>query len=163
MVRSARPTRQTAAGFLIAILPMIAVCGCSRAGAHPDEAAAVAAIQKLGGKVDYAGEGAERRVIKVYLHQTQVGDDDLVVLKKLPKLKNLFLGKTNIGDPGLTHLEQAAELQTLGLNSTRVTDAGLKSLAELKNLKTVNLQETQVTAAGAAQLRKSLPAAKIAR
>jgi hypothetical protein len=137
--------------------------GCTRLAVQPDEAAAVAAIQKLGGKVEFDGTGADRRVVKVYLHQTQVSNDDLIALEKLPKLRNLFLGKTKISDQGLAHLEQAVELETLSLNATRVTDEGLKSLSGLKNLKTVNLQETQVTQAGVSQLRKSLPTAKIAR
>jgi hypothetical protein len=149
--------------FAISVWLILAIAGCTQSPGGADEAAAVALIQKLGGKVEYEGERAERRVVKVYLHQTRVSDDDLAVLEKLPKLRNLFLGKTKIGDAGLSHLEHADELQTLSLNSTAVTDAGLKSLSELKNLKTINLQETRVTAAGAAQLRKSLPAVKIAR
>lgn len=145
------------------LILLLGLFGCHQPpSAHPDEAAAIAAIQKLGGKVEFEGDGTERRVFKVYLHSTKVTDDDLAMLKKLPKLRNLFLGKTQISDAGLEHLEKSAELQTLSLNSTHVTDAGLQSLNWLKNLKTLNLQETQVTPAGAAQLRKSLPAAKIA-
>ena len=145
------------------VLFIVFVMGCGRPAGHLDEAAAVEAIQRLGGKVDYDGEGADRRVVKVYLHQTPVTDDDLAVLEKLPKLRNLFLGQTKIGDAGLVHLEQATELETLSVNATNLTDAGLKSLEGLKHLKTLNLQETRVTAAGVAQLRKSLPTAKIAR
>jgi hypothetical protein len=141
----------------------VGVLGCGGPAAHPDEAAAVIAIQKLGGKVEYEGQDADRRVIKVYLHNTAVQDSDLMALEKLPKLRNLFLGKTQIGDPGLEHLQKSGELQTLSLNSTRVTDAGLKSLAELKKLKTLNVKETQVTNAGAAQLKKAIPGATIAR
>ena len=137
--------------------------GCHQPAGHPDESAAVAAIQKLGGKVEFDHPGAGRRVIKVYLHNTAVQDADLAALEKLPKLKNVFLGKTQIGDAGLEYLQRASELQTLSLNSTRVTDAGLKSLTGLTNLKTLNLQETQVTAAGAAQLHKSLSGVTIAR
>ena len=137
--------------------------GCNQPAGQPDESAAVAAIQKHGGKVEFDHPGADRRVIKVYLHNTAVQDADLAALEKLPMLKNVFLGRTQIGDAGLEYLQGASELQTLSLNSTRVTDAGLKSLTGLTKLKTLNLQETQVTAAGAAQLCKSLSGVTIAR
>ena len=137
--------------------------GCNQPAGQPDESAAVAAIQKHGGKVEFDHPGGDQRVIKVYLHNTAVQDADLAALEKLPMLKNVFLGRTQIGDAGLEYLQGASELQTLSLNSTRVTDAGLKSLTGLTKLKTLNLQETQVTAAGAAQLCKSLSGVTIAR
>jgi hypothetical protein len=145
---------------VIAGLALLAGCGKSPETGHPDEAAAVAAIRRLGGQVEF---NAERRVIKVYLHTTPVTDDDLAVLETLPKLQNVFLGKTQIGDAGVSHLSNSAELKTLSLNSTRVTDDGVKSLGKLKNLKTLNVQDTKVTAQGASQLNRSLPDAKIAR
>ena len=89
---------------------------------------------------------------KVYLHETAVKDDDLALICKLTRVRNLFLGKTRIGDAGLKHLQTSEELQTLSLNSTQVTDAGLESLSKLTKLKTLNLQETQVTAGGLSRL-----------
>ena len=140
------------------------ILGCGQpTGENPDEAASVALIQKLHGKVEFDKPGKDQCVVKVYLHNTAVKDADLAALEKLPKLRNLFLGKTQIGDAGLEHLQKSGELQTLSLNSTRVTDIGLKSLKELAKLKTLNLQETQVTAAGVTELRKALPRATIAK
>lgn len=152
-------------GKVLAGLLILCSIGCGKPvpTGHPDEAAVVAAIEKLGGKVEFDAQPANRRVIKVYLHSTAVKDADLAVLEKLPKLQNLFLGKTQIGDAGLEHLQALSELKTLGLNTTQVTDAGLKSLAKLEQLKTVNLQETKVTASGANQLRKAIPEVKVAR
>lgn len=147
---------------LIATL-LICATGC---GAHPGntfEAATVALIQKLGGKVEFDGPGPNRQVVKVYLHQSAVRDEDLAALKNLSKLRNLFLGKTKITDAGLEHLHSLRELQTLSLNSTSVTDVGLKSLTELTQLKTLNLQETPTTAAGATRLKKLLPRLTVAR
>ena len=142
---------------------IVLILGCSKPLQNPDEAAAVAFIQKLGGKVEFVGEGKDQRVFKVYLHNTSVQDADLAVLETLPKLTNLFLGKTQIGDAGLLHLLKSGDLQTLSLNSTRVTDEGLKSLVTLTKLKTLNLQETKVTNDGLAELRKAIPEARIAR
>ncbi len=137
--------------------------GCGKIVIHPDEAAAVAAIQKLGGKVAFEGEGSDRRVIKVYLQSSSVRDADLSAVEKLPKLRNLFLGKTQISDTGLEHLRHSHELQTLSLNSTPVTDIGLTALEALTNLKTLNLQETKVTTAAVARLRKKRPRVTIAQ
>lgn len=152
-------------GKTLAGLLLLCVIGCGKPApsGHPDEAAAVATIEKLGGKVEFDAQPANRRVIKVYLHSTAVKDADLAMLEKLPKLQNLFLGKTQIGDAGLEHLQALSELKTLSLNSTQVTDDGLKSLAKQQQLKTVNLQETKVTAGGANQLQKAIPDVKVAR
>lgn len=143
------------------LLLMVAGCGGPRASAT--EAAAVAAIEKLGGKVEFDSKAPESPVIKVYLHGTAVTDSDLTVLPKLTQLQNLFLGKTKISDAGLEHVKGASHLKTLSLNGTAVTDAGLKQLADLKELKTLNVQETKVTAAGVDELRRTLPQVTIAR
>lgn len=148
--------------MLIAAL-LLCWSGCGQPVGHPDEVAAQKMIQRLRGKVEFDGTGPDRRIIKIYLHSTDVNDDDLAVLEHLPKLKNLFLGKTQISDAGLTHLMQSRELQTISLNATRVTDAGLAQLVELKDLKTVNLQDTKVTAEGAARLKKVIPGVTVAR
>ena len=149
--------------FVLSIVLFALGSGCSNPVGNPEEADAIAAIQKLKGKVEFEGEGQDRRVIKVYLHNTAVQDGDLAILSKLPKLRNLFLGKTHVGDPGLDHVGKSLELVTLSLNSTRVTDNGLKSLTKLAKLKTLNLQETQVTKEGVAALKKQLPGLTVAR
>ena len=151
-------TRCRRASWWVALVGVLSGCGGPAESLHPDEAAAVAAIRKLGGKVEF---DAERRAIKVHLHATAVQNDDLVLLAKLPNLQNLSLGKTQIGDDGLAHLAGCARLETLSLNSTNVTDSGLKPLMKLVNLKTLNVQETKVSRAGSAQLRRALPDLKV--
>jgi hypothetical protein len=143
-------------------LSSLLFAGCNPSPQNPGEAAAVSMILKLNGKVEYSGEGEDRHVIKVYLNETNVDDEDLGALEGLPNLRNLFLGNTEIGDDGLVHLGKCVELQTLSLNSTRVTDAGLGSLRTLKKMKTINLKETYVSAAGVSQLQKAIPGATIA-
>jgi hypothetical protein len=145
--------------MLVALLAI----GCQKPAGNPGEAAAIAAIQKLGGRVEVDEQQPEKPVIKVYLHSTPVQDADLAHLEHLKSLQNLFLGKTGITDAGLEHLRGASHLKTLSLNVTGVTDAGLKHLTELKNLKTLNLQETKVTPAGVAELKGKLRGVTIAR
>jgi Leucine-rich repeat (LRR) protein len=144
-------------------LPIVMTCGCAGSATNSGEAAAVAAIVKLGGKVEYNENSPDRPVAKVYLHGTAVQDSDLAALEKLPRLQNLFLGRTKISNAGLEHLQQANHLQTLSLNSTQVTDDGVRTLARLKNLRTLNLQDTKVTEACASELQAALPGLKVAR
>jgi len=144
------------------LLFLMIFVGCGGPKGNSAEAEAVAAILKLKGKIEFDEQNPDHSVVKVYLHSTEVKDEDLAAIEKLAKLQNLFLGKTSIGDAGLEHLKGAGGLRTLSLNGTQVTDAGLKSLAGLKNLKTLNLQDTQVTEAGLQQLRQALPGVTIA-
>lgn len=138
------------------------IAGCGGGAVNPSEAATVALIQKLGGKVETDAEKPDHSVLKVYLHNTKVQDADLASLKSLLRLQNLFLGKTGITDAGVEKLGTLTRLQTLSLNGTSVTDAGLKYLAPLSNLRTLNLQETKVTPTGIAELKRVLPTTTIA-
>ena len=137
--------------------------GCGRPAGNSAESAAIAAIEKLGGKVEVDQQLPDKPVIKVYLHSTPVTDADLVHIAQLKQVQNIFLAKTQITDAGLEHLRDAHGLKTLGLNATAVTDGGLIHLTGLTRLKTLNLQDTKVTAAGAAALKRKLPGVTIAR
>lgn len=151
--------------FAVLWIAVMMACspGCEKPWGNSAERAAAAAIHKLGGKVELEGQRDEQHVVKVYLHNIALDDDDLAPLGQFSKLRNLFLGNTQIGDKALEHLHNLGELQTLSLNSTRVTDKGLQHLAKLTKLRTLNLQETDVTAAGVTQLRTSLPDTTVAR
>jgi hypothetical protein len=145
------------------LLLVLSATGCGKPAGSPAEAAVVAAIRKLGGKVEFDEKQPDHPVLKVYLHRTDVMDSDLAEFPKLTRLQNLFLGQTKITDTGLEHLKGMIQLQTLSLNGTSVTDAGLVSLSTLTGLKTLNLQETKTTTAGVDELRRVLRTAMIAR
>lgn len=146
----------------VALILAVGVMGCGHRG-NPQEAAAVAAIERLAGTVEYDEKSPDKPVQKVYLNGTATTDADLAVLAKLPKLRNLFLGQTKITDAGLEHLKGRTSLVTLSLNSTDISDAGLKHVATLSGLKTLNLQDTKVSATGVQELRRALPTTTIAR
>lgn len=148
---------------IVALILLVGVTGCGHRSGDPQEAAAVSAIERLAGTVEYDKTSPDKFVQKVYLNGTAVKDADLVVLEKLPKVQNLFLGNTKITDSGLEHLKGKTSLVTLSLNSTAVSDAGIKHLAGLSSLKTLNLQDTRVTMMGASELRRALPTTTIAR
>lgn len=172
-MRIRRPIQAVPALFCVAI----GLClGCSNRS--PEQAEAIAAIQRLGGQVKYdKGQavvevalggtqvsGAELARISVFpelktlsLFDSPVGDDDLAALPDLKYLETLYLGRTRVTDAGLKHLARLAKLKNLGLSDTRVSDQGLKLLAWLSDLRTINVHRTQVTVTGGNDLKAALP------
>lgn len=110
---------------------------------------AVEAFEKLGGHVFYVGEQTAsdsipkslltlrrwlprvyfNEVIEVHLiHCIEVTDDDLVHLRELTGLQELWLPNTSVTDAGLDHLQGLTGLQYLHLGGTQITDAGAAEL-----------------------------------
>ena len=148
------------------------------------QAAAVAEIRKLGGRVkfDKKNPGTPIAVTLSGPKVTDVGlvhlkgltrlqsltrygpkvtDAGLVHLKGLTKLKTLDLRFTDVTGSGLVHLKGLTKLQSLDLSLTKVTDAGLVHLKGLTKLKSLDLGNTKVTAAGVKDLQAALPKCRI--
>src|SRR5207302_796007 len=123
--------------------------------ARADEASAVKAVEKLGGKVTRDDKLPGRPVIGVNLGHPKVTDADLKELKNLKQLTSLNLGDKQVTDAGLKDMQELKQLTTLNLGDTKVTDAGLKELKDLKQLTSLNLAETKVTADAVADLQKA--------
>src|SRR5215831_14460926 len=87
-----------------ALLGLLVLSAASRA----DEAAAVKAVQKLGGNV------IGKPVTFVNLLGTKVTDVGLKELKELKSLEMLQLGDTKITDVGLKELKELKSLKKLG-------------------------------------------------
>ena len=122
------------------------------AEANPEQAKAIAAIEKLGGKVTF--DANNQAVFGVSLRKTEVTDAGMVYLKALTSLEDLDLSHTKLTDAGLEHLKGLTKLRWLGLGGTKVTDAGLVHLKGLTKLQWVGLAETKVTDAGLEHLKK---------
>jgi Leucine-rich repeat (LRR) protein len=69
-------------------------------------------------------------------------DDGLQHLARLPRLRYLNLGGCAITDRGLEVLRQLPNLEWLNLGWTRITDEGVRHLEGCDNLTTVNLSGT---------------------
>src|SRR5437588_378616 len=138
----------------------VMLLACLSGAARADEASAVKAVEKLGGKITRDDKLPGKPVIGVNLGHPKVTDADLKELKNLKQLTSLNLGGTKVTDAGLKELKDLKQLTTLFLFATPVTNAGLK---ELKDLTSLNLAETRVTADGVADLQKALPGCKITR
>ena len=127
------------------------LAGC---GARPtaEQAEAIAAIERLGGKLKFADDRPGRPVIEIALGGTAASDADLACLARFPELETLSLFDSSIGDAGIAELKPLANLRTLYLGRTKITDAGLDALAGMQRLKTLGLSDTRVTDAGLLRL-----------
>ena len=160
-----------------------------RSYSAPDPDQAGAELERLGGKVkverDAAGRNPvvtidleEKRIrdadlkhleafadkpILLDLSGTAVGDEGLVHLRGLSRLRWLRLRGTPVSDAGLLQLEGLEHLSFLDLHGTRVDDAGMAHLRGLTRLRTLDVGGTRVTNAGIKDLKKALPKVEISR
>lgn len=94
------------------------------------------------------------RLTKLYMMDTQVTDEGLVILQKLSQLTELYLNGTQISDAGLAYLQKLKQLTKLNLSATHVSDAGLVHLQKLTQLTKLALYGTNVSDAGLTHLQK---------
>lgn len=113
-----------------------------------DEAAAIAAIEKLGGTVRQIAQNSDDKEAAFHLSGKELTDEGLVHLKEIANLTWLNLANTKITDAGLQSLAEIKTLTRLHLEKTSVGDAGLEHLKGLENLEYLNLYGTQVSDAG---------------
>jgi hypothetical protein len=80
-------------------------------------------------------------------------DEDLKLVKRLPRAQLLYLESTRVTDVGLEHINGLAELRVLDLLATQVTDVGLEHINGLTELRELELGATQVTGKGLRHLK----------
>ncbi len=146
---------------------------------------AVAAIKKMGGRVQADSKTPGQPVVKVYLfggkiagtgldclkalpavywvglHDSDTTNADVKHLKCLPKLRRLSLAETKITDAALIDLKEITTLEWLELHHCAITDVGLVHLKSLKKLKHLDLHGTKVTKEGIKELQDAIPNVKI--
>lgn len=122
-----------------------------------NQRAAVARIEQLGGRVKYdwqmgsptssaqhnppgwawlrrlVGDEYFQDVVFVNLAETKVSNDDLRLVARLRRTKELFLSNTEISDDGLTSICGMSELRFIGLDKTNVTNKGILALPQPRN------------------------------
>ena len=161
------------------ILPiaLLLIAGMPGFSAEPDDGqeAAIAAIKKLGGRVEL---DRNKAVVRVYFSGDKVTDAGMKNLKGLKSLRVLTVfdakvtslehlrgltkidyldfDNTPITDAGLEHLKGLTKLHYLGLTEAKVTDAALNHLKELKSLRILVLTDVGITDAGAKKFRSKL-------
>src|SRR5260370_26867254 len=117
-----------------------------------DEQRAVAAIERLGGKLTRGRDLPGKPVVVASLKGTGATDDDMRELKGFPHLQLLDLTGTKVGDAGLARLKGLTGLRSLILDFTPVTQDSIASLKNLPLLNTGMLDGTGGTDAGLSPL-----------
>ena len=150
----------TAHGRLLTFALLLAA-GCARQQAVsvpeeelplPGREGAIAAIEKMGGKIRFDEERPERPAVRVDLRQAKDPIAALQYLKELSEVQILDLSATAVTDPGLRPLEGLTKLRELILLGTEVGDQGMEHLKGLNELETLNLENTRITGQGLAHL-----------
>ncbi|HBU59153.1 MAG TPA: hypothetical protein DEB48_04845, partial [Verrucomicrobiales bacterium] len=141
--------------------------------ARADEKSAIAAIEKLGGRVLYVAKDSNEysvtitrnlfnkekgftaadvkllgelpNAVEISFQHPDTDDSWIIPIKNLGKLKKLHLQKTKISDKALNTIGTIGSLEYLNLYQTAVTDGGLDKLKNLKKLKALYLWQTKVT------------------
>jgi hypothetical protein len=128
--------------------------------------AAIAAMEEVGGRVDYdeakpfrsawlsplLGLPSSGEVVGVTVVGKDITDARMAHLEEFTNLEYLFLDSNNVTDKGLVHLRGLAKLKSLGLSQTEITDAGLVRIAGLTQLEDLTLDGTAITDAGMVHL-----------
>ncbi|MAY06296.1 MAG: hypothetical protein CMO72_03890 [Verrucomicrobiales bacterium] len=141
--------------------------------ARADEKSAIAAIEKLGGRVLYVAKDSKEynvtitknlfnkekgftaadakllgelsNAVEISFQHPDTDDSWITPIKNLGKLKRLHLEKTKITDKALDTVGAISSLEYLNLYKTAVTDEGMDKLKNLKKLKALYLWQTKVT------------------
>ena len=141
--------------------------------ARADEKSAIAAIEKLGGRVLYVAKDSKEynvtitknlfnkekgftaadtkllgelsNAVEISFQHPDTDDSWITSIKGLNKLKRLHLEKTKITDKALDTVGAISSLEYLNLYKTAVTDGGMDKLKNLKKLKALYLWQTKVT------------------
>jgi Leucine-rich repeat (LRR) protein len=114
------------------------------------------ALEQLGAVVEQTGG----KVTTVHLRDTHGTHSTLVLLAKLPTVRDADLSWLEAEGADLAPLAALTQLESVTFAHTPVRDEGLKTVGKLANLRSLDLEKTRITAeglqhlAGLKQLRK---------
>ena len=104
----------------------------------------VAAIQELGGVVEYASDEANSlqtflaqrlgpdftfEIYSVDFSETDIHDGNLELISELPSVVSVYLSSTKVTGDGLESLKRLTKLENLSLDRTEVTNGSLSHIA----------------------------------
>jgi hypothetical protein len=107
-----------------------------------------------GGKVGPSGISKLKdcsSLVRLYIHDINLGNDELTWLSSLPKLEALSLQRTGITGKVIKNIA-AADITVLNLSGNEISDDDMSDIARLKNLEVLALADTKITGAGIAKL-----------
>lgn len=111
-------------GALACLLVLGMFSGCG-GGIPPEQKEAMLRLRDLGAKINLDNGGYE-----VDFRGTAVEDDDLVLLQRIPHLRNVNLQGTRITDAGLEHLQGIDTIEFLYLQRTMATSGKVTELKQ---------------------------------
>lgn len=138
---------------LILVCTLVCVAAVTASAAW-DEEKGKAAIQQLGGKLQYGDGKYAKSVIGVDLSNTAVTDGDMRHLLNFKELRHLDVRITKVGDGATQYIGFLKNLKTLNMFRTGLTDAGLERLRNLKGLETLLVGGTKITDEGLKSVEK---------
>jgi hypothetical protein len=107
-----------------------------------------------GGKVTPSGIAKLKGcplLVRLYIHDIKLGNDELTWLSSLTKMEALSLARTGIDGKVLKNLT-AGDLAVLNLSGNDIGDDDMAQIARLKNLEVLALADTKITGAGITKL-----------
>jgi Leucine-rich repeat (LRR) protein len=90
-------------------------------------------------------------LVRLYIHDVKLGNDELAWLSSLTKLEALSLQRTGINGKVLKNLATGG-LTVLNLSGNDIGDDDMVQIARLKNLEVLALSDTKITGAGITKL-----------
>jgi len=94
-----------------------------------------------------------RRLQRLALRWANIGDEDLAVLARMPRLAELNLNETPVTDAGMNHVGQTHSLKMVELHHTKISDESLRDIARLSQLRRLRLSGTAIGDEGIRHLR----------
>src|SRR4051812_49954254 len=110
----------------VAVVLGLSLCA-SGAGVQfsPEQQKAADQLKAKGGSVMQLAADSDSLVVNLGLAGKQAGDEEVKLVKSLPKVVDLDLHGTAVTDAGLANLSGMKDLTRLRLDRTQITDAGL--------------------------------------
>ena len=139
------------------VLSVLVLAFCAVAAEVKLDAGQQEAVNKLkakGGLVMQLAADSDALVVGLSQAGKQATDEELALVKKLPKVVELNLAGTAVSDAGLANIAGIDTITVLHLENTGITDAGLPHVKGLSNLTYLNLYNTKVTDTGVANLNE---------
>ena len=143
VVKSGRAKREAAAHKFVTDLGAIAIRGAtSKRVESLTLAAPTPAKDRVDEAIPHIAMLGELKHLD--LSRTNVTDDHLKAIGKLPKLTSIALNETEVSDAGVANLARL-KLQALQLANTKVTSASLDVIGEMTELTNLDLSHTDMT------------------
>lgn len=91
-------------------------------------------------------------LIAIYADQTEISNEAIKDIIKLPKLRGLHVSQTKLDADCAQYLGQMSGLTDLTLRGVPIGDKGIQEICKLKNLRLLQLNDAEISDAGIAYL-----------